>query len=113
MTNKGLSTDIAPQGASIQHWLETLADQSYRSLVLLQGERCEDRSLFLCDEDAEARSPTHVEKPPTTSQVEDNEEEGQKDPPALKDLYNIIIAPVFEFLEESEIIIVPDNDLER
>ena len=113
VTNKGLTTDITPQGASIQHWLGTLADQSYRSLVLLQGERCEDRSLFLCDEDAEARSPTHVEKPPTTSQVEENEEEGQKDPPALKDLYNIIIAPVFEFLEGSEIIIVPDRSLNR
>ena len=113
VTNKGLKTEITPQGASIQHWLEALADQSYRNFLLLQGERCEDRSLFLFDEDAEARSPTQVEETPTTSQVEESEAEGQKDPAALKDLYNIIIAPVLKFFEGSEMIIVPDRSLHR
>ena len=113
VTNKSLMTETTPQGVSIQHWLETLADQSYRNFLLLQGERCEDRSLFLWDEDAKERSPTQVEQTPTTSQVKENEEEGQKDPPALKDLYNIIVAPLLEFLEGSEMIIVPDRSLHR
>ena len=111
--NKGLTTDITPQGAPIQQWLETLADQCYRKFVLLQGEQCEDRSLFLWDKDAEARSPTQVEETPSTSEVEENDEEGRKDPPALKDLYSIIIAPVLKFLEGSEMIIVPDRSLNR
>ena len=113
VTNKGLTKDITPQGASIQHWLETLADQTYRNVLILHGEQCEDRSLFLWDEEAESRSPTQVEETPTTSQVEEKEEEGQKDPPALKGLYNIIIAPSFNFLEGSEMIIVPDRSLYR
>ena len=113
VTKKDLTTDITPQGASIQLWLETLADQTYRNVLFLHGDRCEDRSLFLWDETAEARSPTQVEEPPTTSEVGENEKDGQKNPPALKDLYNIIIAPLFKLLEGSEIIIVPDRSLFR
>ncbi|XP_020601587.1 tetratricopeptide repeat protein 28-like, partial [Orbicella faveolata] len=113
VTNKGLTTDIRPQGESIQRWLETLAHQTYRDFLLLQGERCEDRSLFLWDDDAEARSPTQVKETPTTSRGKEHEEEGQKDPPALKELYNMIIAPVREFVEGSEMIIVPDRSLHR
>ena len=75
----------------------------------MQGERCEDRSLF----DAEARSSAQVEETPATSQVKENEEEGQNDLPALKDLYNIIIAPVLKFLEGANMIIVPDRSLHR
>ena len=112
-SRKGLTTIIRPQGASIQHWLETLADQSYRNFLLLQGEQCEDRSLFLFDEDAEARSPTPVGETPTTSQVNEHEKEGRENPQGLKDLYNIIIAPVLKFLEGSEMIIVPDRSLYR
>ena len=113
VTNKGLTTDITPQSASIQHWLETLADQCYRKILLLQGEQCEDRSLILSDKDAEVRSPTQVKETHATSEIEKNQEECQKDPPALRDLYNIIIAPVLKFLEGSEMIIVPDRSLYR
>ena len=113
MTNKGLTTDIRPQGACIQRWLETLADQSYRNFLLLQGERCEDRSLFLWDEDAEGRSPTQGEETPSTSQVDEHDKKGGEDPQALKDLYNIIIAPVLKFLEGSEMLVVPDRSLYR
>ena len=111
-TFKGLTTEIRPQGVSIQHWLETLADQSYRNFLLLQGERCEDRSLFLWDEDAEVRSPTQVEESANPSQIKEHFE-SQKDSPVLTDLYNIIIAPVLKFLEGSELIIVPDRSLYR
>ena len=113
-TKKDLSVDILPQGASIQDWLEVLVNQSYRTFFLLQGERCEDRSLFSWDKNTEARSPSHVEEGPTTHQVtEQDEEEGDKYPPALKDLYSFIMAPVLKFLEGGEIIIVPDRSLYR
>ena len=113
VTKKGLTTDIRPQGAAIQRWLESLADQSYRNFLLLQGERCEDRSLFLSGGNAGPRSLAQVEQTPTTSQVNEHEKEGSEDPPALKDLYNIIIAPVLKFLEGPEIIIVLDRSLYR
>lgn len=112
VTNKGLTADIRLKGKSIQQWLESLADQSYRNFLLLQGERCEDRSLFLFNEDAEARSPTKAETP-ATSQVNEQEKEGRDDPSVLKDLYNIIIAPVLKFLKGSEVLIVPDRSLYR
>ena len=113
VTNKDLTADIRPKGESIQQWLEVLADQSYRNFLLLQGERCEDRSLFLFNEDAEARSPTKAEETPATSQVNEQEKEGRDDPSVLKDLYNIIIAPVLKFLKGSEMLIVPDRSLYR
>ena len=113
VTKKGLTADIRPKGESIQQWLEVLADQSYRNFLLLQGERCEDRSLFLFNEDAEARSPTKAEETPATSQVNEQEKEGRDDPSVLKDLYNIIIAPVLKFFKGSEMLIVPDRSLNR
>ncbi len=113
VTNNGFPADIRPQGASIQDWLDSLASQSYRKFLPLQGERCEDRSLLLWEENTEARSPSKVEKGVTTCQVTEQEKEEDKDPTSLKDLYNIIIAPVLKFLEGSEIIIVPDRSLYR
>ncbi|KAL9986570.1 hypothetical protein ACROYT_G000738 [Oculina patagonica] len=113
-SRKGLTAEIRPQGASIQDWLENLANQSYRKFLLLQGERCEDRSLFLWDKYTEARSPSKPEEGVTTSLVTDQEEEEeQKEPQALKNLYSAIIAPVLKFLKGSEIIIVPDRSLYR
>ncbi|KAJ7326096.1 hypothetical protein OS493_027946 [Desmophyllum pertusum] len=102
---KGSSTDILTQGLSILDWLEKLKFQ-----LLLQGERCEDRSLFLWDE---ARSPSHVEESPVVGQVTEQEKEVVKEPSALKALYKIIIAPVADLLEGSEIIVVPDRSLYR
>ncbi|XP_078370322.1 uncharacterized protein LOC144654085 [Oculina patagonica] len=113
VTSKGLTADIRPQGASIQDWLENLANQSYRKFLLLQGERCEDRSLFLWDENTKERSPSKPEEGVTTCLVTDQEEEEEKKPQALKDLYSAIIAPALKFLKGSEIIIVPDRSLYR
>ena len=45
-----LPADILPPGASIQDQLDALANQCYRKFSLLPGEQCEDRSLFLGDE---------------------------------------------------------------
>ncbi|XP_078370383.1 uncharacterized protein LOC144654161 [Oculina patagonica] len=112
VTIKNLTADIRPQDASIQDWLESLANQCYRKFLLLQGERCEDRS-FIWDENTAPRSRSKVEEGVSASQVTDKEEEGEKEPRALKDLYSIIIAPVHKFLEGSEIIIVPDRSLYR
>ena len=114
VTKKSLTADNRPEGKSIQEWLETLANQSYRTFLLLKGEPCEDRSLCLWDEKSEARSPSQVKGGPTTSQVKkEKEEEEDKEEPVLRDLYNLILAHIRNYLEGSEIIIVPDRSLYR
>ena len=113
VTKKSLAVDIRPQGASVQEWLETLANQSYRKFLLLQGEPCEDRSLCLWDEKSEARSPSQVKEGPTTSQVTKERAEEDKEKPVLRDLYDVILAHIRKYLEGTEIIIVPDRSLYR
>ena len=114
-----LSTDSRPPGASIQCQLENLATECYREFSLLPEERCEDRSLFLGDENSEVRSPTKSKdspkaaQSPNACQVGKQNKGGQKNQPPLKVLYKVIIAPVADRLEGSEIIVVPDRSLYR
>ena len=106
-TNKGLTAEIRPPGASVQDWLESLANECNRKFLLLHEERCEDRSLLLWNEKTEARSPSKLEEGPPTSQATKQEEE------ALRHLNKLIMAPVHTFLAGSEVIIVPDRSLYR
>ena len=113
-----LPADIRPPGASIQDQLDTLASQCYREFSLLPGEQCEDRSLFLGDENFEARSPTKYEESPKVDQspanachVRKQKKGGSKEQPPLHVLYKVIIAPVADRLGGSEVIVVPDRSL--
>ena len=119
---EGFAENFRPQGVSIQDWLETLANQCCRHFSLLPGEQCEDRSLFLCDENIEVRSPSEVkeseEKPkaeqsPKACPVEKQMKGGQSEQPTLTLLHKIIIAPVADLLGGSELIVVPDRSLYR
>ena len=123
VTYKGTSVcllgDSRPPGASIQSQLENLASECYREFSLLPTERCEYRSLLLGDENSEVTSPTKseesqkAEQNPNACQVRKQNKGGQKDQPPLKVLYKVIIAPVADRLEGSEIIVVPDRSLYR
>ena len=113
-----LPAEIQSPGASIQDQLDALASQCYREFSLLPGEQCEDRSLFLGDENFEARSPTKYEESPKVDQspantfhVRKQKKGGSKEQPPLKMLYKVIIAPVADRLEGSEVIVVPDRSL--
>ena len=112
VTNQFLTASIQPQGTSVQDWLENLANQSYRNFLLSQEEHCEDRSLFLRDENIEARPTSKVKDDPTTPEVTE-QKKGDKEQPVLNVLYDQIMAPVLKLLEGSEIIIVPDRSLYR
>ena len=109
--------NIRHQGSrSTQDWVENLANQCYRQFSLLPGEQCEDRSLFLRDEDFDRRSPAEPQESPkfehsqNTCQV--NEGSSNEEPP-LKVLHKVIITPVADLLKGSEIIVVPDRSLFR
>ena len=115
-----LPEDSRPPGASIQSQLENMASECYREFSLLPGELCEDRSLLLGDEHSEVRSPTKSEQSPEAEQSPDacqireqNKGGGPKKQTHLKVLYKVIIAPVADGLEGSEIIVVPDRSLYR
>ena len=119
---EGFAGNFRPQDVSIQDWLETLANQCYRQFSLLPGEQCEDRSLFLCDENFEVRSPFEVEeseerpKPeqsPKACPVGKQMKGGQSEQPPLTLLHKIIIAPVADLLGGSELIVVPGRSLYR
>ena len=79
------------------------------SLHLCQ-DQCEDRSLFSC-----VSSPLLCEQSQSDSfeslrLIEEEEDENQDSKPlTLTDGYNMIVAPVADLLQESEIIIIPDN----
>ena len=116
---EGFAGNFQPQGVSIQDWLETLANQCYRQFSLFPGEQCEDRSLFLCDETFEVRSPFEVEErlkaeqSPEAFPVGKQMKGGQSEEPTLTLLHKIIIAPVADLLGGSELIVVPDRSLYR
>ncbi|CAH3160823.1 unnamed protein product [Porites lobata] len=65
----------------------------------LRQDQCEDRSLFSCSDSFES-----------LRLIEEEEDENHDSKPlTLADGYNMIVAPVADLLQESEIIIVPDN----
>ena len=112
--------NIRHQGSrSTQDWVENLANQCYRQFSLLPGEQCEDRSLFLRDEDFDRRSPAEPQESPkfehsqNTCQVKEKNEGSSNEEPPLKVLHKVIITPVADLLKGSEIIVVPDRSLFR
>ena len=114
-----LPADSRRPRASIQSQLENLASECYGEFSLLPEERCEDRSLFLGGENSEVRSRTKSKdspkaaQSPNACQVRKQNKGGQKDQLPLKVFYKVIIAPVADRLEGSEIIVVPDRSLYR
>ena len=72
-----------------------------RQFHTLFQEKCEDRSWF----SSVAKKDSLV----ANRLVGEDEDENQQPIPTLSECYNMIIAPVAEFLEEAEIVIVPDR----
>ena len=72
-----------------------------RQFHALFQEKCEDRSWF----SSVAKKDSLV----ANRLVGEDEDENQQPIPTLSECYNMIIAPVAEFLEEAEIVIVPDR----
>ena len=91
---------------NLDEYFAKIADESFRSFGILPEENCEDRSL----NDTESKpDSSHQENLPVL-----REAKNEVDPkPSLTLFYQMIIAPVVNLLETSEIIIVPERSLFR
>ena len=96
-----------------RHVQEVFSEQTFRGFNVIRHdqEHYEDRSLFF----SKARDSTHEQSEEWSSAafrpVETEEEENLQPVPTLAECYQMIIAPVVEFLDEPELVIVPDRAL--
>ena len=92
---------------------EVFSEKTFRTFNVLphDQEHYEDRSLsFLKAVDSTHETSTE-ESSPAFRPVETEEEENLQPVPTLAECYQMIIAPVANFLDEPEIVIVPDRAL--
>ena len=92
---------------------EVFSEKTFRRFNVLRHdqEHYEDRSLFF-SKASDSRHETSEEGSSAAFRpVETEEEENLQPVPTLAECYQMIIAPVAEFLDEPEIVIVPDRAL--
>ena len=87
--------------------LDTFFGESFRPLAILPKKSCEDRSL---NHDTKATLNESEEGALVPFRIVE-EDEKQKPEPSLSLCYKMIVTPVADLLDESEIIIVPDRSL--
>ena len=91
-------------GRKLSYTLEDMTDKAFEQIRATKPARCEDRSLDYPDnesiEDLSDRDAN--EKEFTSSQAGGD---------ALKELYDVVIAPISPLLKDEELIIVPDGAL--
>ena len=98
-----------------QKTLEESADklfgnQRFGGSLDLRQDQCEDRSLFSCISFPPSCKPSQSDSFESLRLIEEEEDENHDSKPlTLADGYNMIVAPAADSLQESEIIIVPDN----
>ena len=80
---------------------EMFGTEIVRQFHTLSPEQCEDRSWFSSNTKEDSLAAARL--------AEEDEVKNQQPIPTLSECYNMIIAPVAEFLDEAEIIIVPDR----
>ena len=80
---------------------EMFGTEIVRQCHTLSPEQCEDRSWFSSNTKEDSLAAARL--------AEEDEVKNQQPIPTLSECYNMIIAPVAKFLDEAEIIIVPDR----
>ena len=76
----------------------------------LRQDQCEDRSLFSCVNSPPSCKPSQSDIFESLRLIEEEEDESHDPKPlTLADGYNMIFATVADLLQESEILIIPDN----
>ena len=91
---------------------QVFSEESFRRLnVLSSQEQCEDRSLSFLKANDSTREPAEEGSLTVYRPVEEEEEENLEPLPTLAERYKMIIAPVADFLDEPELVIVPDRVL--
>ena len=98
-----------------QKRLKESADKVFRNDTFggsldLRQDQCEDRSLFSCVSSPLSCKQSQSDSFESLRLIEEEEDENHDSKPlTLADGYNMIVAPVADLLQESEIIIIPDN----
>ena len=90
---------------------KVFGSQTFGGFLDLRQDQCEDRSLFASSVSSlPSCKPSQDESSTGLRRIEEEDDETQEAwLPTLADLYNIIIAPVVDLLQEPEIIIMPDG----
>ena len=96
-----------------RHAREVFSEHTFRGFNVLHQdqEHYEDRSLFFSKSSNSTRETSEEADSAAFRPVEPEEEENLQPIPTLAECYKMIIAPVAEFLDEAEIVIVPDRAL--
>ena len=91
---------------------QVFSEESFRRLnVLSAQDQCEDRSLSFLKANDSTREPAEEGSLTVYRPVEEEEEENLEPLPTLAERYKMIIAPVADFLDQPELVIVPDRVL--
>ena len=89
-------------GRELSYTLEDMTDKAYEQIGATKPARCEDRSLDDPDnESVEDLSDRYAKKKEFKS--------SQAGGDALKELYDVVIAPISHLIKDEELIIVPDG----
>ncbi|CAH3141261.1 unnamed protein product, partial [Porites evermanni] len=89
---------------------KVFGNKAFGGSLDLRQDQCEDRSLFSCVSSPPSCKPSQSDSFESLRLIEEEEDENHDSKPlTLADGYNMIVAPVADLLQESEIIIVPDN----
>ena len=87
------------------------SEESFREFNVLPEEQCEDRSLAFSKASDSTCEPAEEGSLAAYRLVEEEEEENLQPFPTRAERYKMIIAPVADFLDQPELIIVPDRAL--
>ena len=90
---------------------EVFSEKNFRRCNVLRQEQCEDRSLFFLKVDDSAHKASGEVSSAGFRLLENEEDEDLQPVPSLAECYQMIIAPVANFLDEPELVIVPHRSL--
>ena len=90
---------------------QVFSEESFRSFNILSQEQCEDRSLSFLKASDSTREPAEEASLAVYRLVEEEEQKNLEPLPTLAERYKMIIAPVADFLDQPELVIVPDRVL--
>ena len=99
--NKGLERNVD----------EIFGNETFRKFHVFPHEHCEDRSLLLSDVSHPKHESSQQDGIAAVRLIEDEEDENPQPVPTLAECYQMIIAPVADFLDQPELVIVPDRAL--
>ena len=88
---------------------QVFSEESFREFNVLPEEQCEDRSLAFSKASDSTCEPAEEGSLAAYRLVEEEEEENLQPLPTRAERYKMIIAPVADFLDQPELIIVPDR----